>query len=216
MDTFETFSKNRHIKQQITFNLVVLDKFEIWSTTFSPTWASRIRLRIERVHGFFVPGCCVRSLSYQRTARVLLKFMVEPSWNMQNSWVIFGIPSDDVPLPQVRQIFVISTLPLGSSTCDTVVLFFSLTDCYSFQESLSACKNGSNMIKLYQHMTQITNQQGCPARNRVLIEKSRIFLSSCSPLALPPKQDTMDTRLSVYSAGGFCCWTTGGFLTYCR
>ena len=29
----------------------------------------------------------------------------------------------------------------------------------------------------------------------------RIFLSSCSPLALPPTQDTMDTRLSVYGGG---------------
>ena len=35
----------------------------------------------------------------------------------------------------------------------------------------------------------------------------RIFLSSCSPLALPPTQDTMDTRLSVYGGGsGHVFW----------
>lgn len=36
---------------------------------------------------------------------------------------------------------------------------------------------------------------------QIFVISTLIFLSSCSPLALPPKQDTMDTRLSVYSAG---------------
>jgi len=36
---------------------------------------------------------------------------------------------------------------------------------------------------------------------QIFIISTLIFLSSCSPLALPPTQDTMDTRLSVYGGG---------------
>jgi len=36
---------------------------------------------------------------------------------------------------------------------------------------------------------------------QIFVISTLIFLSSCSPLALPPTQDTMDTRLSVYGGG---------------